>query len=99
MKYLLLLLICFNASASCRSTNVKHKFDVQEGYPHGRKGFVVDHVCALAVGGIDDVKNMQYQTIEEGHKKDRVELTPLGKTLYCNSLNSLSIRTVFNCKD
>ena len=76
----------------------KHKFDIQEGYPHGRKGYVVDHVCALEQGGLDNVNNMQYQTIEEGHKKDKIELTPLGKSLYCNSLNSLSIRTVFNCK-
>jgi hypothetical protein len=98
MKYFLLLLLCFDVSASCRSASVKHKFDVQEGYPHGRKGYVVDHVCALAQGGLDNVINMQYQTIEEGHKKDRIELTPQGKILYCNSKNSLPIRTVFNCK-
>ena len=98
MKFILLLLICFNTYASCRSESVKHKFDISQGYSHGRKGYVVDHICALEQGGLDIISNMQYQTIIAGHQKDRIELTPLGKALYCNSLNSLPIRTVFNCK-
>lgn len=88
----------FDISANCRSASVKHQFDVQNGFPHGRKGYVVDHICALQQGGLDNVNNMQYQTIKEGHKKDKIELTPKGKALYCNDVNSLPIRTVFNCK-
>lgn len=82
----------------CRSSCVKHQFDVLNGYPNGRKGYVVDHVCELAVGGLDSVKNMQYQTIAEGHAKDRIEGTPEGKNRYCTPENSGSVRTVFNCK-
>lgn len=103
IKLVVILLIfsfTFTATAGkiCRSRAVKHAFDVNQGYPKGRKGYVVDHQCALANGGLDIVSNMQYQTIEEGKKKDRVENTYLGKLLYCNPYNSLPIRTVFNCK-
>ena len=97
--FLLALFITLPAhAATCRSGNVKHKFDVINGYPHGRKGFVVDHVCALKCGGIDDVKNMQYQNIVDGHAKDRWELTPNGCKKTCTPENSTAIRQVFNCK-
>ena len=82
----------------CRNPAVKHHFDVLNGFPHGRKGYVVDHICALANGGIDAVENMQYQTISEGKKKDRIENTPEGKKLFCNEKNSTPTRQVFNCK-
>lgn len=102
LKYLLILslLLQVNVSyaTSCRSSSVKHQFDVQQGYPHGRKGYVVDHVCALVQGGLDITSNMQYQTVADGKTKDRVENTAQGKLLYCNSTNSLPYRTVFNCK-
>lgn len=94
----LLTLVCFNAAADCRSAKVKHKFDALNGYPKGRKGYVVDHVCSLYNGGLDIIENLQYQTIAEGKKKDRLENTPLGKKLWCNQKNSLPKRTVFNCK-
>lgn len=84
--------------ASCRDAVVKHKFDALNGYPHGRPGYVVDHICALANGGIDDISNMQYQTIKDGKLKDKVENTPEGKKLYCNPHNSTPTRQVFNCK-
>ena len=86
-----------NAS-TCRSTAVKHRFDVQQGYPHGRKNFIVDHICALAQGGIDSPTNMQYQTLADSTAKDRVENTPLGKKLFCTPKNSTPTRQVFNCK-
>ena len=102
MKRLLILLIAvlpvLSSADECRSTATKHQFDKMNGYPHGRKGYVVDHVCALAVGGIDDVKNMQYQTIADGHIKDRIELTKFGHDKYCNAQNSTPTRQVFNCK-
>ena len=83
----------------CRSTAVKHQFDKQQGYPQGRKGYIVDHVCALSVGGIDSTINMQYQTIEQSKAKDRIEGSPYGKSLWCTPLNSTPTRKVFNCKD
>lgn len=87
-----------DAEAACRSSAVKHKFDISQGYPHGRKGYIVDHVCALANGGIDSPSNMQYQTPTESRAKDRIENTKRGRVLYCNEKNSTPIRQVFNCK-
>ena len=93
-----------NADAACRSAKVKHQFDVLQGYPHGRpslKGeekWIVDHVCALTVGGLDIVENMQYQTLTDSKKKDRIENTKKGRELFCNKTNSLPYRTVYNCR-
>src|SRR5216683_7638817 len=35
---------------------------IETGYPHGRKGYVVDHVKPLACGGVDAPSNMQWQS-------------------------------------
>jgi len=85
---------------TCRSSSVKHKFDVQQGYPSGRfkEGFVVDHICALECGGIDSTTNMQYQTVKESKAKDYWERTTLGCKSTCTLANSTSTRKVFNCK-
>lgn len=102
MKNLLIVLmiaLSFNAYANtCRSSKVKHKFDVMHGYPHGRLGYIVDHICSLYNGGIDDVRNLQYQTISESRAKDKIENTAEGKRRFCNSKNSTPTRQVFNCK-
>jgi hypothetical protein len=45
----------------------------QTGYPHGRHGYVVDHIIPLECGGADDPSNMQWQTIAEGKAKDKTE--------------------------
>lgn len=87
-----------DSEASCRSSAVKRQFDKEQGYPHGRKGYVVDHICALVQGGLDSTKNMQYQTVEESHIKDKVEDSKYGRTLYCTPFNSTPTRQVFNCK-
>lgn len=84
--------------AACRSSSVKHRFDVIHGHPKGYPGHVVDHICSLYSGGLDIVDNMQYQTIVESKKKDRIENTPAGKKLFCTPKNSMPKRTVFNCK-
>ena len=86
------------AASTCRKQSVKHRFDKLNGYPYGRKGYVVDHVCALEVGGLDNIKNMQYQTYSDSKTKDKVERTAYGKAKWCNETNSLPYRTVYNCK-
>lgn len=85
-------------AATCRSRAVKHKFDVQQGYPHGRKGYVVDHRCSLYNHGIDAISNMQYQTLADSKAKDKIENTLYGKALFCTPQNSTPTRQVFNCK-
>jgi hypothetical protein len=56
-----------------RSEAAKAAFMRQTGYAHGRSGYVVDHVKALACGGADLPSNMQWQTIEAAKAKDRTE--------------------------
>jgi hypothetical protein len=56
-----------------RSEAAKHQFELQTGYPHGRPGYVVDHIVPLACGGADAPSNMQWQTIAEARAKDKVE--------------------------
>ena len=36
-------------------------------------GYVVDHIVALECGGKDELENLQWQTVEEGRKKDKLE--------------------------
>jgi hypothetical protein len=56
-----------------RSAAAKDAFERQTGYPHGRPGYVVDHIKPLACGGADAPANMQWQTIAEGKAKDKTE--------------------------
>jgi hypothetical protein len=56
-----------------RSEVARHAFEVQTGYPHGRPGYVIDHIKPLACGGADEPSNMQWQTSEAAKAKDRVE--------------------------
>jgi len=97
---LAIILLSFSLSgfSTCRNSAIKHKFDVMNGYPHGREGFIVDHVCSLFNGGLDAPVNMQYQTPLESLRKDRIENTSLGKKLFCTPKNSTPTRQVFNCK-
>jgi hypothetical protein len=56
-----------------RSSDARHEFMRQTGYPHGRPGYVIDHRKALACGGADEPSNMQWQTVAEGKAKDSWE--------------------------
>jgi hypothetical protein len=56
-----------------RSEAAKHRFESQTGYPHGRPGYMVDHIKPLACGGADAPFNMQWQTVAQAKAKDKVE--------------------------
>lgn len=51
------------------------KFHRLTGYPHGRPGFVVDHIIPLCACGADAVTNMQWQTVADASLKDAWEKT------------------------
>jgi hypothetical protein len=57
-----------------RSSKAREDFEKETGYPHGRPGYVIDHVVPLARGGADAPSNMQWQTIADAKAKDRWEL-------------------------
>ena len=56
-----------------RSRTATDAFKRQTGYPHGRPGYVINHVVPLACGGADSPSNMQWQTIADGKAKDKWE--------------------------
>lgn len=56
-----------------RSQAAKDAFMRQTGYPHGRPGYVIDHIVPLECGGADEPGNMQWQTVAEAKAKDRTE--------------------------
>jgi hypothetical protein len=56
-----------------RNEEAKDQFERQTGFPHGRPGYVVDHIIPLACGGADAPANMQWQTVAAGKAKDKVE--------------------------
>lgn len=61
------------AHSEKRSEAEKDAFRRQTGFPHGRSGYVVDHVRPLACGGADAPSNMQWQTVEAAKLKDKTE--------------------------
>ena len=56
-----------------RSQAARREFMRQTGYPHGRPGYVIDHIVPLKKGGCDCPANMQWQTVEAAKAKDRFE--------------------------
>jgi hypothetical protein len=92
---LFLLLAQTQAQANCRDQNQVYLFKKQYGF---KPGMIVDHVCPLSCGGIDEPYNMQYQTWPEAKAKDRWETTAAGCKKLCNQYNSTPTRQVFNCR-
>jgi hypothetical protein len=79
---ILVTFLCYTSAASIprddygrikRSPSVRRQFMQQTGYPHGRPGYVIDHVVPLKRGGCDSPENMQWQTIRDAREKDRWE--------------------------
>jgi hypothetical protein len=56
-----------------RSSSARHEFMVRTGYPHGRPGYVIDHIVPLKKGGSDSPDNMQWQTKADAKAKDKWE--------------------------
>ena len=56
-----------------RSQAARLSFMKKTGYPHGRHGYVIDHIIPLKKGGCDCTGNMQWQTIADAKKKDKWE--------------------------
>jgi hypothetical protein len=56
-----------------RNAAARHAFARQTGYPHGRPGYVIDHIVPLACGGADAPSNMQWQTVAAAKAKDRTD--------------------------
>ena len=56
-----------------RSEAAKLAFMRQTYFPHGRPGYVIDHIIPLKRGGCDCPSNMQWQTIAAAKAKDKWE--------------------------
>ena len=62
-----------------RSPAIKAQFQRQYPCPETGNtkgkcpGYVMDHVLPLCAGGPDAVSNMQWQTVQDGKAKDRIE--------------------------
>ena len=56
-----------------RSHAARVSFMKKTGYPHGRPGYVIDHIIPLKKGGCDCTGNMQWQTVADAREKDKWE--------------------------
>lgn len=61
-------------SRAVRESFERHHPCPANGHRHGAcPGYVVDHVKPLCAGGPDATSNMQWQTVQAGKAKDRIE--------------------------
>lgn len=58
------------AGLEARSAKQRRLFEQQTGYPHGRPGFVVDHIRPICYAGLDAPGNMQWQDDATAAAKD-----------------------------
>ena len=56
-----------------RSQAAINRFKKLTGYPHGRPGYIIDHIIPLKDGGCDCPENMQWQTLDDAMAKDKWE--------------------------
>lgn len=87
---LAIALTCFGLASPAdarikRSQSAKVEFKYQHPCPSTGarkgpcKGYVIDHVKALACGGADRPENMQWQTVADSKAKDKWERKECGK--------------------
>lgn len=69
----LLIGLLLATPAEGRSRAVVRRFMQMTGYPHGRPGYVVDHIIPICAGGPDVVANLQWQKKSDSFVKDRYE--------------------------
>jgi hypothetical protein len=80
MKLLVVLALLAPAPAFARDPSAVAHFRKENpcpatGNPRGAcPGWVVDHIIPLALFGPDRPDNMQWQTVEEAKRKDRIEM-------------------------
>jgi hypothetical protein len=55
------------------SAKTKREVMAAYGLDPKAKGYVIDHLISLEAGGSNDRRNLQPQTVAEGHFKDRLE--------------------------
>jgi hypothetical protein len=80
LALLMAALLCLPVSAKIhRSQSARHAFVRDHACPSTHEnrlpcpGYVIDHIQALCVGGVDDPINMQWQTTKAAKDKDRWE--------------------------
>lgn len=77
---ILAVLLAGAAAASDRSRAARAEFQRSNPCPASGgsrgpcPGYVVDHVMPLCAGGADHPRNMQWQTVADGKRKDRSEI-------------------------
>lgn len=51
-------------------------FHIQTGFPHGRHGYVVDHIIPFCYGGssLDSTWNYQWQRLDSSYTKNKYEV-------------------------